>query len=63
MFTWRRPPDWWELSTGNVLMYWILDVDGQRFILSGFCETTCTDANLEVLEGMAKSVTFTDHHN
>ena len=62
LFTWRRPPDWWELSAGNALMYWILDVDGQRFILAGFCETTCTDADLEVLEGMAESVTFTRHH-
>lgn len=58
LFTWRRPPDWWELSAGNSVIYWILDVDGQRSILAGFCETTCPDADLEVLEGMAESVTF-----
>ena len=62
LFTWRRPPDWWELSAGNAVTYWILDVDGQRLVLAGFCETTCTDADLEVLTGMAESVTFTHHH-
>ena len=59
LFTWRRrPPEWWELSAGNAINYWILNADGQRLILAGFCETTCTDADLEVLEGMAESVTF-----
>ena len=61
LFTWRRPPDWWEVSAGNVLMYWILDVDGQRLVLAGFCDSTCTDEDLQVLEGMAESVTFTRH--
>jgi hypothetical protein len=56
--TTRRREDWWDLSAGEVVTYWILDVDGQRFIAAGWCETTCTDADLEVLAGMAESVTF-----
>ena len=54
----RRPDDWWDLSAGEVVNYWILDVDGQRWIVAGVCDTTCTDADLEVLAGMAESVTF-----
>ena len=56
--TTRRREDWWDLSAGEAMTYWILDVDGQRFIAAGWCETTCTDADLEVLAGMAESVTF-----
>jgi hypothetical protein len=59
VFSWKdSPPEWWELSAGNALYFWILDVDGQRMILAGFCETTCTDADLQTLVGMAASVTF-----
>lgn len=59
LFGWRgQPPEWWELSTGNALYFWILDVDGQRLILAAFCETTCADADLKTLRGMADSVTF-----
>ncbi len=54
----RRPPDWWELPAGEVVTYWILDVDGQRWIVEGVCDTTCTDEDFEVLAGMAESVTF-----
>ncbi len=56
--TTRRREDWWALSAGEAMSYWILDVDGQRFIAAGWCETACTDADLEVLAGMAESVTF-----
>ena len=56
--TTRRREDWWDLPAGEVSAYWILDVDGQRFIAAGWCETTCVDADLEVLAGMAESVTF-----
>lgn len=59
LFTSRRqPPDWWELSATDTKTYWILDVDGQRWILAGVCDNTCTNADLEVLAGMAESVTF-----
>ena len=58
LFTWKRPPEMVGAPAGNAMNYWILDVDGQRLILAGWCETTCTDADLEVLEGMAESVTF-----
>jgi hypothetical protein len=58
LFTWKRPPDWWELWAGNTVIYWILDAEGQRMVLAGFCETTCLDEDLEVLAGMAESVTF-----
>ena len=54
----RRPPDWWELPAGGVVTYWILNVDGQRLIVAGACDTTCTDADFEALAGMAESVTF-----
>jgi hypothetical protein len=56
--TTRRREDWWDLSAGEAMTYWILDVNGQRFIAAGWCETPCTDADLEVLAGMAESVTF-----
>ncbi|HET7195009.1 MAG TPA: hypothetical protein VFI99_08455 [Nocardioides sp.] len=56
--TTRRREDWWDLSAGEAVTYWILAVDGQRFIAAGWCETTCTQADLEVLAGMAESVTF-----
>lgn len=56
--TTRRREDWWSLAAGEALTYWILDVHGQRFIAAGWCETACTDADLDVLAGMAESVTF-----
>jgi hypothetical protein len=56
--TTRRREDWWDLPAGETMSFWILDVDGQRFIAAGWCETTCTDADLEVLAGMAESVTL-----
>lgn len=56
--TTRRREGWWDLAAGEAMTYWILDVDGQRFIAAGWCETTCTDADLEALAGMAESVTF-----
>ena len=56
--TTRRREDWWDLAADEAITYWILDVDGQRFIAAGWCETTCAEADLEVLAGMAESVTF-----
>ncbi|HSV38726.1 MAG TPA: hypothetical protein VLI04_08200, partial [Nocardioidaceae bacterium] len=53
-----RPPDWWDMRTGEVVTYWIVDVDGQRWIVAGVCDTVCTDADFEVLAGMAESVTL-----
>ena len=58
LFTWKRPPDWWEVPAGSVMNYWILNMDGQRLILAGWCEITCTEADFEVLGRMAESVTF-----
>jgi hypothetical protein len=60
--TTRRPDDWWDLSTGETITYWILDVDGQRFIAAAWCETPCTDADLGVLGGMVESLNFTREH-
>ena len=54
----RRPVDWWDLSAGEVVTYWILDMAGQRWIVAGVCDTACTQADFEVLAGMAESVTF-----
>jgi hypothetical protein len=54
----RRPPDWWELPAGGVVTSWILDLDGQRWIVAGVCDTTCADADFEVLAGMAESLTI-----
>ena len=54
----RRPPDWWALQSGEMAAYWILGLDSQRWIVAGVCDNTCTDADLEVLAGMAESVTF-----
>ena len=63
LFTWTRPPTTGgRCPGGESLIYWILDVDGQRLVLAGVCDATCSDADLEVLAGMAKSVTFTRHH-
>lgn len=56
--TTRRREDWWDLSAGEATTYWIMDVDRQRFIAAGWCETACTEADLEVLAEMAESVTF-----
>jgi len=50
--------DWWELRGGETITYWILDVHGQRFIAAAWCETTCSDTDHAVLEGMAESVTL-----
>jgi hypothetical protein len=59
LFSWRgSPPEWWVVTAGNTLHFWILDVDGQRLVLAGFCETPCEDAELESLGDMADSVTF-----
>ena len=54
----RRPPDWWDLPSGEVVNYWILEADGQRRIVAGVCDTTCTATDFEVRAGMAESVTF-----
>ena len=56
--TTRRREDWWDLAAGEAMTYWIMDVRGQRFIAAGWCETACTEADLEVLAGMAESLTF-----
>lgn len=63
LFRWKgSAPEWWELAAGNALYFWILDVDSQRLILAGFCETACTDADLGTLGAMAESVTFVNEN-
>lgn len=56
--TTRREEDWWDLPAGEAVTYWMMDVNGGRFIAAGWCETTCTEADRKVLAEMAESVTF-----
>ena len=54
----RRPADWDGVSSGQVWTYWILNVHGQRVVLTGVCDTNCTEQDFRTLTGMARSVTF-----
>lgn len=54
-----RFPDWYVRGeSGLVAQLWILDVDGQRFVVISICDTTCSEEDFETLSSMAKSVTF-----
>jgi len=54
-----RFPDWYVYGeSGKVAQLWILDVDGQRFVVASLCDTTCSEEDFETLKTMAKSVTF-----
>ena len=59
LFTWRSPePEWWEVWPGNAIHYWIVNADGQRWVLAGYCETPCSEGDVDVLARMAGSVAF-----
>jgi hypothetical protein len=51
--------DEWGWEEGLVGHWWILDVDGERVVINGQCDTACADDDLETLTTMAESVTFT----
>jgi hypothetical protein len=49
----------WQWKQGYVGRWWILDVDGKRIVISGQCDNPCADRDIDTLEAMAESVTFT----
>ena len=54
-----RFPDWYVRGeAGRDASLWILNVDGQRFVMITLCDTTCSDKDFEILRKMAESVTF-----
>ena len=52
-----KPLDWTMLYGGAEM--WILDVDGDRWVIFTNCDETCTQADRGTLRRMAESVTFT----
>ena len=54
-----RSPDWWDGEGGLVATWWILDVDGERWVVVTKCDTSrCTRDDFDTLTTMAESVTF-----
>ncbi|RHW23604.1 hypothetical protein D0Z08_28680 [Nocardioides immobilis] len=54
-----RFPDWYVYGEAGLdVSLWILNVDGQRFVMISRCETACSDKDFEILRQMAESVTF-----
>jgi hypothetical protein len=54
-----RFPNWYAYGeSGLVAQLWILVVDGQRFVVTSICDTTCSKEDFQTLSNMAKSVTF-----
>ena len=52
-------PDWYlHGEPGLQARVWILEVEGQRFVMLSLCDTTCSDEDFELLRKMAESVTF-----
>ena len=59
----------WETPSGSTSRaleiaatdrYWILDVDGQRVVITAMTEAGTSDETVDVLVGVAESVTFTE---
>lgn len=57
LFTSETPTDWTMLYGGAEM--WILEVDGERWVIFTNCDATCSPADIATLNQMAESVTFT----
>ncbi len=51
--------DGWAWHEGYVGHWWILDVQGERVVIMPQCDTSCVAQDVDTLDTMAESVTFT----
>ena len=54
-----RADDAWQGGGGYVGRLWILDVDGERYVIHAECSTDCTGEEVDILIRMSESITFT----